>query len=109
MIRLADVTNGTSNTFLIGEKYLMREQYSLGYYYALQGTGVIDCQWFFYPFQDSNVLSLLNEGFGSAHSNAMHVAFCDGSVQAISYNIDYETFRRLGNRHDGLPIDAKKL
>ena len=37
------------------------------------------------------------------------MSFCDGSVRSVSYTIDPEIHRRLGNRKDGLPIDASKL
>ena len=38
--------------------------------------------------------------FGSAHSNGFGMAFCDGSVTFLSYTIDLETNRRLGDRDD---------
>ena len=37
------------------------------------------------------------------------MAFCDGSVQMISYTIDHETHRRLANRKDGQMIDGNKF
>jgi prepilin-type processing-associated H-X9-DG protein len=46
--------------------------------------------------------------FGSPHSSGCNFAFCDGSVRTVSYQIDPEVHRRLGNRKDGLPIDGKQ-
>ena len=38
---------------------------------------------------------------GSAHSGGINAVFADGSVSFISYDVDLETFNRLGNRGDG--------
>jgi len=35
---------------------------------------------------------------------AFAIAMCDSSVRWISYAIDLETHRRLGNRSDELPV-----
>lgn len=46
---------------------------------------------------------------GSAYSDTCNMAFCDGSVRAISYSTDAETHRCLGSRKNGNPIDGNKL
>jgi prepilin-type processing-associated H-X9-DG protein len=43
---------------------------------------------------------VLPYGFGSAHSGVMNAMFADGSVRAISYDIDNENLNRLGNYFD---------
>jgi hypothetical protein len=38
--------------------------------------------------------------WGSAHKAAWNVAFCDGSVHALAYNIDLTVHQRNANRRD---------
>jgi prepilin-type N-terminal cleavage/methylation domain-containing protein/prepilin-type processing-associated H-X9-DG protein len=47
--------------------------------------------------------------FGSAHSNGCQVVLCDGSVHFINQTIDTTTWKCLGCRNDGTPIDGSKL
>ena len=44
---------------------------------------------------------------GTRHAVGVNMALCDGSVHVINYSINSETYRRLGNRKDGEPIDGK--
>ncbi|MEX0610709.1 MAG: DUF1559 domain-containing protein [Pirellulales bacterium] len=39
--------------------------------------------------------------FGSSHSGGVNVLYADGSVGFIGYDIDQETFNRFAHRHDG--------
>jgi prepilin-type processing-associated H-X9-DG protein len=39
--------------------------------------------------------------FGSAHAGSLNMAFCDGSVRTVSYDIDQNTHRYQANRLDG--------
>lgn len=39
--------------------------------------------------------------FGGPHRGGVNVAFCDGSVTSISYEIDPQVNRRQGVRNDG--------
>ncbi|MBU4398818.1 MAG: DUF1559 domain-containing protein, partial [Planctomycetes bacterium] len=115
---LTRITDGTSNTYLAGERYLRPDHYfdgldgdddqgwvvGLDYDVARWTTNDGGST----PMQDTpgyfNWLA-----FGSAHANGFQMAFCDGSVDMINYSIDPETHRRLGNRKDGLTIDGKKF
>ena len=62
------------------------------------------------PLPDTPGYSSLGDVvYGSAHNNVFNVAFCDGSVQPMSYTIDPTVHKNLGNRKDDQPIDAQKL
>ena len=43
--------------------------------------------------------------FGSAHSSAFNMAFCDGSVHSIAYDVDPSIHGQLSNRQDGATPD----
>ncbi len=44
--------------------------------------------------------------FGSAHAGGMNMAFCDGSVHTVIYEIDPTVHAMLSDRQDGLTVDA---
>jgi len=118
--KITDITDGASNTFLIGEKYMGPDWYYSG------TDGADDAGWasgYDYdvdrwvacgstmemPMQDTpGYGGGLELNFGSAHANSLNMAFCDGSVQSISYSIDPQTWDYLGNREDGQSIDPRK-
>jgi hypothetical protein len=61
----------------------------------------------FPPAADGDTTRRAEEGrVGSAHWSVWHAAMCDGSAQAILFDIDPEIHRRLGNRADGLAVSV---
>ena len=40
-------------------------------------------------------------GYKSRHSGGAQLLLGDGGVRFVSENIDYMTYQRLGDRHDG--------
>ena len=109
-----DITDGTSHTYLLGEKYLRPEGYSgwtanvneLGDNEACYGGYNRDFHrsTHYQPVQDRPGFDL-QYGFGSAHTTGFNMAFCDGSVRMINYDIDRVTHRYLGIRHDGVALN----
>jgi hypothetical protein len=103
-----DVTDGLSHTYLIGEKALNTNNYSVNTYNANQGhlpyaSGWLGCA-FWPPMRDPVGIEPNKNTFGGSHPGGWLVAFCDGSVQALSYDLGPETHRRLANRADGLAV-----
>ena len=114
MIRIIDITDGVSNTYLLGEKYINADCYTNGMDVgdneaAMVGDNEDNSRWSNdSPYQDVPGGDARYH-FGSAHAGSLNFAFCDGSVHAIFYSIDLSVHQCLGNRKDGVTIDGSKL
>src|SRR5487761_918592 len=108
VVSIDQVRDGTSLTYLAGEKNIAYGAFDLGddqslfVGYDLDNTRWTTLKW--PPVQDGSTPRY--EQFGSSHPSGCQFVFCDGSVREISYSIDPETHRRLGNRPDGQIIDG---
>ena len=115
-IKIAHVRDGTTNTYLVGEKHVMSDHYFTGEDGNDNGTAFdghnCDTECSSHrdqpPQQDHPNISYAST-WGSAHAGSFHMAFCDGSVRSISYSIDADTHWRFGHRCDGEVIDADKF
>jgi prepilin-type processing-associated H-X9-DG protein len=111
-IRMAAVTDGTSNTAMIGEKYLARQHYRSGESWGddqspFVGDDGDNRRWAdVSPRRDDSADDI--QHFGSAHSGGCQFVLCDGSVRMIAYEIDAIVFKNLGNRQDGNPLQLGK-
>jgi prepilin-type N-terminal cleavage/methylation domain-containing protein/prepilin-type processing-associated H-X9-DG protein len=109
--RIADVTDGTSSTLLVGEKRLNVAQ--LGNPQPDDNEGYTagwneDTVRFttFPPGPDFSGDATLAGGkrFGSSHPGRFNAALADGSVHSLSYDVDPTVFKYLGNISDGQVI-----
>jgi prepilin-type N-terminal cleavage/methylation domain-containing protein/prepilin-type processing-associated H-X9-DG protein len=123
-VKVAQVTDGTSKTLMVGEKCLRPADYEGG---AWPGDNETWCTGFnndnfrktanggtypewgpFPPLQDSNEIEqwVSGQAFGSPHSGGVNMAYCDGSIHTVNYDVDWRIFRDLGDRADGNAIDV---
>jgi hypothetical protein len=108
-VRAADVSDGLSQTYLIGEKAMSAGQYTTGrdqgddsdIYHCPGGNCV---RWAKKsPVQDmAGTESCWScHSFGSAHPTSWNAVFCDGSVHSLSYAMNFSTHAALASRAAG--------
>lgn len=116
MTTTAHLRDGSSNTILIGEKYVDPGDYDRAEnggdnesMYIGDNADIIRwCGPAYAPMRDTP--GVVTDGpFGSAHMGSFIAVFCDGSVRTVNYSVDLELYRRLGNRDDKAPVDLSKL
>jgi prepilin-type N-terminal cleavage/methylation domain-containing protein/prepilin-type processing-associated H-X9-DG protein len=121
---LEKITDGTSKTIVVGEKWVPSEFYDgagdaraagddRGWADGWDCNNMRSAMFQLRPDSDVSALPPLegfNQGacdeqhdfpFGSAHSGGINVMFADGSVGFVSYDIDQENFNRMAHRSDG--------
>ena len=111
-VSLKKITDGLSNTFLVGEKGMDPDKYitgrSFGDHAPIIGSKTLEAAVNTYVRYAAEVASQDRPGnclschdFGSAHTGSWHVAMGDGSVRALSYSMALDTFRALATIHGG--------
>lgn len=119
-VKIRDVTDGTSNTIMIGESYTeptyVKDGQGMDYWAFgapqtgswdcipgdLGGTeyceGLGSCKSPINSRRNPNIAGVLMEmSFGSYHVGGAHFALADGSVRFISENIDMTLYQSLGS------------
>ena len=117
MVRIADIIDGTSNTCLLGEKYMNPDHYFDGTDAADNNSAYEGYDWdterwclggVSPPLQDTAGYDN-DSAYGSAHPGSFNMALCDGSVRTINYSVDVTAFAHLCIRNDEVAIDPSKL
>jgi prepilin-type N-terminal cleavage/methylation domain-containing protein/prepilin-type processing-associated H-X9-DG protein len=136
LVKTSKITDGTSKTFMISEKYIRSDAYEGPF--AGTNRNSDDRGWSdgfdgdimrsscFLPIHDGDSIgwgtmaryfdddpstpyvlpNVLH--FGSAHTGGINAVFADGSVHTISYDVDVVVFNALGSRNgdETIPADA---
>ena len=105
-LNINQVTDGSSNTIMAGERYIAKSRYmaddwggesitrGFGWGIARRAAAL--------PLPDSSdLIEAANERFGSAHANGLHFVLADGTVRFMSYSITLTTYQNLSVRNDG--------
>jgi type II secretory pathway pseudopilin PulG len=121
-ISFHQITDGSSNTLVIGEKRLQPQFYNLGDWHDDRGWSdgwdpdtlrSSRCQ----PAPDVDLIpaampdeEALPYSFGGAHASLFNAGFADASVKSIRFDIDVEVLNQLGHRSDGEePVNVETL
>jgi prepilin-type N-terminal cleavage/methylation domain-containing protein len=103
-VNAREISDGLTNTILLGEKYLDITNYETGQVYGDRAHMYAGHSPDTIRIASRDVTPLLDGDtsqrthFGSAHAAGCHLAFCDGSVRPVTYDIDPQAFESAGTR-----------
>ncbi len=119
-INFRQVPDGTSNTYMVGEKYMSIDNYENGLDAgdnepAFSGNNndtlrttskvrSLNRPLALGPDHSGSSNDVGELIFGSAHPGGFNMAFCDASVQFVVFDVDPEIHRTRGHRFDGVVI-----
>ena len=124
-IRLASITDGTSNTFMVGEVLMDCTDHASGWWnfngggnaHASTSVPLNTMTTCARNQQEAIDRGYLNPqcwqknnwnyswGFRSKHPTGAQFALADGSVHFINQTIDYATYQYMGSRNDGFVVE----
>jgi prepilin-type processing-associated H-X9-DG protein len=106
-VGIRDITDGTSNTFLVGERCISS---AAGIWVGTRSNqNADDCVT---ACNHAARLNTVIDSFSSRHAGGAHFAFCDGTVRFVSDEIDSQEavnppkglYQKLANRNDGQAV-----
>lgn len=125
-LKLSQINDGTSKTYLVGEKWMPADGYEgtasrdeAGFSTGDNQSMYTGYEWDNHrvawnpdatqpkeefqpaPDSDSSGGRGAERRFGSAHSSTFNMVFCDGSVHSLGYDIDPVAHRALAHRFEG--------
>jgi prepilin-type N-terminal cleavage/methylation domain-containing protein len=112
-VNMKDITDGTSNTYMVGEKYQKVDSYGGSFASGSPTYDFGDNESMFSGYnrdqhRTTNILPRQDRpgvdddfAFGGSHPSSWGMAMCDGSVRWISFEVDAESHRWLGVINDG--------